>query len=406
MLEKVLNRADVKEFLHEVLYDERFINKTSPELPENGTYPKTEYSLILIMDALMKYQILFDTDDLIDEYILQLRRFMKKCENHRDLAEGINRVLGRITAVILNIDLEKIEEVENKKKILSYIYNRYITNGYVFHSFPGNYEAWVKEKGLDPLDYSINMASLKDVKKILESHNGKNILKKDLKDTAYFTITDSFALAYHYAFHSPYYLAQLSALTPYMENEKKYDRGAYYRKEFNHVKENIEELCRDLQLSNKEATVVLETVIEEWRRLDITNGKPTIALIKRSSVDHNYLKDYRKILDICEKEELSFSIEKIFESRIAGEKRYTPISPVDIKIAILPTYKEIYNNDGDFVEEKLENIEEITEKLPERINIRNEVVNTYGNASIVALAGVLLIALGATITILLTIYKG
>ena len=82
MLDRILNRADVKEFLHEVLIDNRFNDKVSPKTPEQTTYPKTEYSLILMMDALIKYAILFDTDDLVDEYILQLRRFMKKCEKY------------------------------------------------------------------------------------------------------------------------------------------------------------------------------------------------------------------------------------------------------------------------------------------------------------------------------------
>ena len=44
--------------------------------------------------------------------------------------------------------------------------------------------------------------------------------------------------------------------------------------------------------------------------------------------------------------------------------------------------------------------------MPARVNLRMEVVNTYGNASILALLGILFITLGATITILLAIYKG
>ena len=60
----------------------------------------------------------------------------------------------------------------------------------------------------------------------------------------------------------------------------------------------------------------------------------------------------------------------------------------------------------DFIEQVEEEKEEIKEEMPERVNVRMEVVNAYGNASILALLGVLLIALGATITILLTIYKG
>lgn len=407
MLEKILTRADVREFLHEVLNDDRFHDKVSPKTPEETSYPKTEYSLILMMDALIKYAILFDTDDLVDEYILQLRRFMKKCETEEDLREGINRTLGRITAVILKLELEEIEKQENKKKILAYIYERYITNGYVFHSFPFSYKNIVLEKGLDPLDYPCDIEGLKTIKEIFKIHGQKKILTKDLEDTAYITLTDSPLLAYHYAFSAPSYLSELVATSPFMENHKKYDRGAYYRREFQVAEKNVEQLCRDLELSNNESTIVLEQFVNEWKRLNMTTSRPIIAFIKRECVNHNYLKDYRKILDTCDKEELSYSIERILSPRIKSEKRYTPIAKENINLVELPQYREIYESALDFREEVVEKNENTKkEEMPERVDIRMEVVNTYGNASILALLGVLLIALGATITILLAIYKG
>lgn len=406
MLEKILKRADTKEFLHEMLLDFRFNDKKSPPTKEGGNYPKSEYSLILVMDAFIKYAILFDTDDLVDEYIAQLRRFMKKCEDHRDFIKGVHRLLGRITATLLKIDLEEIEQIENKKRILFYIYDHYITNGYVFYTFPDIYAKWVMENGIDALDYSANITKLKEVKEIFLRHNRKDILQKDLGDTSYFTITDSPALAYHQALHSPSYLSELTSMSIYMDNEKKYDIGAYFRKDFKKAEENIIQLCRELELSNSEATVVLESFVQEWRRLNITTSAPVIAFIKRKSVDHHYLKDYRKILDMCDKEDLSYLIGQIMESRIDDEKRYTPIDNEQVKIVTLPGWSQIYCDTGDFIEEKEEQVEPVAEKMPERVTVRNEVVNTYENASIVALFGVLLIALGATITILLAIYKG
>lgn len=406
MLNRILKRADAKEFLHEIVIDERFNNKKSPNTPEEISYAKTEYNLMLIIDAFIKYAILFDSDDLVDEYIAQLRRFMKKCESHRDLAEGVTRVLAKITAVTLKIDIEEMETPENKRKILSYIYNRYITNGYLFHSFPFSFINKVKEEGIDPLKYAYNLEKLNRTHEILKNHNKKEVLTKDLGDISYITLTDSPALAYHYALHSPFYLSELVAISPYMENEKKYDRGAYYRQDFKKAQENVEQLCRDLELSNNESTVLLETFVDEWKRLNVSNSHPTIAFIKRASLHRNYLKDYRNILETCDKEELIYSINRIMDSRVNVEKRYTPIMPEDIKIVSLPGYKEIVHNNEDFKEEVIPMKEPEKEEMPARVNLRMEVVNTYGNASIVALLGILLITLGATITILLAIYKG
>ena len=95
------------------------------------------------------------------------------------------------------------------------------------------------------------------------------------------------------------------------------------------------------------------------------------------------------------------------DSRIDVEKRYTPIMANDIKVVLLPGYREIFNNYEDFKEEKVVLEKEVVkEEMPARVNLRMEVVNTYGNASILALLGILFITLGATITILLAIYKG
>lgn len=407
MLNKILKRADVKEFLHEVLINERFHNKKSPLTPEGTIYGKSEYSLMFMMDALIKYSILFESDNLIDEYIAQLKRFMKKCENHRDLVEGVTRILAKMTAVTLNIDVEQIEQPENKRKILAYIYNKYITNGYLFHSFPSSYIDQVKNEGIDPLKYSYNIEKFVKTKQILRSHYKKEILTKDLDNTSYITLTDSPALAYHYALHSPLYLAELVAISSYMDDDKKYDRSAYYQQDFKKAEENVEQLCRDLELSNNESTVLLETFVEEWKRLNITNSHPAIAFIKRESLHHNYLKDYRSILETCDREELIYSINRIIDSRIDVEKRYTPIMADDIKVILLPGYREIFNNYEDFKEEKVVLEKEVVkEEMPARVNLRMEVVNTYGNASILALLGILFITLGATITILLAIYKG
>jgi len=224
----------------------------------------------------------------------------------------------------------------------------------VFHSFPFSYKNIVLEKGLDPLDYPCDIEGLKTIKEIFKIHGQKKILTKDLEDTAYITLTDSPLLAYHYAFSAPSYLSELVATSPFMENHKKYDRGAYYRREFQVAEKNVEQLCRDLELSNNESTIVLEQFVNEWKRLNMTTSRPIIAFIKRECVNHNYLKDYRKILDTCDKEELSYSIERILSPRIKSEKRYTPIAKENINLVELPQYREIYESALDFREEVVE----------------------------------------------------
>ncbi len=400
--EKILKRADVREFLHEVLLDNRFHEMNDID----SLYPKDEYAFIVAVDALIKYAILFDTEDLVDEYISQLRRFMKKSFLYESFLDGVYRSLGRITAVILNIELEHIETPASKRKILAYIYERYITNGYFFHSFPSAFCPHIMQNGMDPLQYSFDYQSFLEVQKIFFHHNQKDIIKKNFNDTSYITLTDSFLDAYHYALSSPSYLSSFLSLCSYMRDEKKYDRSAYFRHDFKACSNNLEQLCRDLELSNQEATFLFTTFVQEWKRLDISNSVPTILFIRRSLLGENYLSDYRSILDRCDEEELSYSIGRIFASKFAECKHYSPISSKDIQIVRFPSYSEAFYHRSDFAFEDSLVDDEVEEKVPERVYVRNEVANAYGGASILALLGVLLITLGTVITIVLAAYRG
>lgn len=402
MLEKILRRADALEFLHEVLLCDRFQKKDCFDFP----YPKEEFPFIIAMDALVKYAILFDTEDLVDEYILQLRRFMKKGFCYESFLDGVYRSLGRITSVILNIELDDIETPSAKRKILAYIYQRYITNGYLFHSFPSTFYSDVLKNGIDPLHYSFSRDTFLEVKKIFASHHHKDIITKDFSDTSYISLTDSFLDAYHYAFSAPSYLSQLGSLSSYMMDEKKYDRGAYFRKDFKASYSNLLQLCRDLELSNSEATFLFTTFVEEWKRLDISHSFPTILFIKRSLVGENYLSEYRSILERCEEEDLAYSIGRIFTPRIMSRKQYNPIKPCDIQIVRFLSYSDVFHNSQDFAFKNDQACDMIKEEVPERVYVRNEVANAYGGASVLALLGVLLITLGTVITIVLAAYGG
>ncbi len=395
MLENLLRRADVREFLYEVLTDDRF-GKISPEMNGEKSYPEKEYGLLLAMDAIIKYSILFDFDDLIDEYVAQLRRFMKKCENQHDFEEGVHRLLGKITAVTLKIEEEQMEEVDSKRKILSYIYNRYITEGYLFYAFPERDSFQIMERGLDRKE---NLPFLENFEILNQKEPG--FLKEE---DPFFLLTDSPLLAYHRALMAPFSLANLTSLSPWMKNEKKYDRGAYFRRDFKKAKENMEQLCLDFNLSNQESKKVLTAFLEEWKNFQVTDSKITFSFIKRKSVDQNYLKDYRKILEMAEKEDLSYLIGQILETRIEDFKRYTPIAREDIEIVHLPNYQEMTHSNIDYQEEIPNEKEQ--EEIEENINLRMEVANAYGSASALALLGILLIALGVIVTIIFAMYKG
>ena len=89
MLEKILSRTDVEEFLHEVLNDQKF-NLDNNGLSSNKKDEdiKNLYSLITMMDAIIKFSIIVDNEEFFEEYLLQLRRMLKRIHNVEDLEYG------------------------------------------------------------------------------------------------------------------------------------------------------------------------------------------------------------------------------------------------------------------------------------------------------------------------------
>lgn len=408
-INSILERADVKELLHRVLTDKRFTNKLSTFSPHGEDYVNNQYSLLIVMDALIKFSIIIDDKNLLESYILQLRRILKKLDSHRDIIYGVNKLLVQVVSAELQITDPDTEE--NKKKILEYVYDKYIINGYCFHSFPSIFQNKVQEFGIDPLNYDLPVNKLKQMKYIFANHGYPEVIVKDLEDNPHITITDSPAMAYYYAFASPKYISDLVATNKYLTNENLYDRSAYYQKDYVLCRDNLINFCKHCKLSLNEGSIIIKNFVSEWNRLDLSNSKPCIAFIKRSAVDRNYLNDYRKILENSKDKDIVYSVASILESRFTEDKRYTPLNTKEIKIEIMPSYRDIFINQDVFEEirEKQQvirdenNIEDLRNKIdPNYLKIA---VNNYGKSTIMALVGALLIALGATIMILFTYYK-
>ena len=411
MLEDILKREDVKDFLNEVLLDERYSKSlATSNLKEIDNIPN-QYSLLIVMDAIMKFSILFNDEDLIENFLLQLRRMLKKIDNYKSLVYGIYKLFASMTAK--KLDLNNIDSPENKKKILEYTYNNYIVNGYCFHAFPYNYKDIVIEQGIDPLNYSYDVNDLKQINNMFNNHNFKNVITKDLDEIDhYITITDSGAMAYFYAFASPKYFSDLCATSKYMSDNKKYDNSAFYKKDFTTCRKNLMTLCREADMSSNESYLVINNLIKEWKRLDIDNAKPTIAFIKRNAVGRDFLKDYRQILDTSKKIDIVDSMAKILDSRNNSDKRYTPLSKEEIKVEIFPSYRDVYYNEEIFYKEESNEINinniNIEEELPiisSNKGIVFNAVNNYGRATFFFLLGTLFITLGLTVAVLIGIYR-
>ncbi|MBQ3468578.1 MAG: hypothetical protein IJH18_00750, partial [Bacilli bacterium] len=255
MIEKFLERADVLDFLRECLTDSRFVNTTTSEMFEEDLFLKNQYGLLFAMDALIKFDIIVGDPDLIDEYVAQLRRIMKKFNTGNDLYLGLNKTLGKLIASKLN--LEDTDSPENKKAIIKYIYERYIQNGYIFHSFPAEYLEEIKNTGIDSSEAYYNLEEVKEIDAIFKNHGMGKVFDGLNENHNYaIDITDSPLIAYFNALNMPKYLNTFTSTNEYLL-ENKYDRNAFYKKDKVACLDNIKRLSNNAGLTNQEKEKVL-----------------------------------------------------------------------------------------------------------------------------------------------------
>ena len=132
MLEKILNRDDVKSFLAETITLVKYTQKEIPNTFCEEKIPKEQYCFYQTMDALIKYSILCKNASF-DEYFEQLKRILKKLQTHNDIQTAINRLIVKTVEVELGI---KEENDLTNQIVIKYVTSKYDDERYFFHALP------------------------------------------------------------------------------------------------------------------------------------------------------------------------------------------------------------------------------------------------------------------------------
>ena len=407
----LLKNEHLLSILHNVLMNETTKNKVSNVSINGESYSYNRYSLLITMDIVIKYKIIIN-DDIYNNYFLnKLDTITNNYINHGDLIIKGNSLLIDLVSNKLNLTTTKTED---KKEILKYIYDKYIVNGYCFHSFPSIFKEKTEEVGLTQ---DVDIKELNDLKKIdyiFSNHNYNNIISRDLKEKSRaIYITDSPAMAYYYAFRSPEYMAELTSLSKYYNYLKDYNKDAFYLKDYHKCKSNLASLCQHVNMTTKEETTILKTFDRRWKALNLSESLPCIAFIKRSDLAKNYLSNIDDIINSVDTIDLNILVSKITDSKYPIIKRYSNINSLDLTVITMPSYREIKNNKFIIKDKPKAVVTPITREAYQEEKVKKEKLNfnykyafSYGNANVVALTGLLLITLGMTLTIIINVLGG
>lgn len=400
-LEEIWKRQDILELLHDVLEAEETKNKISPFTKEGEVYGYNQYSLLIFIDFLIKYQIIIKEESLLKDTIEKLKEIRTTYQTHQELVVYLNSLLAEL--VRLKLGLTEKESAESKISILRYIYSEYIVNGYCFHSFPSVFRKSIILNGIDPKEYRYPIYEMKQTSHIFEKHNCKGIITKDLNDqTPFLALTDSPAMAYYHAIQSPEYFCNLTATGVYMKNEQLYDREAYYRKDKEACARNLSILSQQVRMSQKEQATVLNAFGRQWNLLNASVSFPCIAFVKRRDIGRDNLEDFDAIIEKAKEEDLILSVSKILDSRYPCIRRYQKIESNQLETVAFPAYQEIKQNKWmEKVEEPQEEMDELfPTKKPKKKKTHNE------NHTVLLLTILLIISIACLIYIILKLYGG
>ena len=385
-----------------IVYRKKDIPYTISDEKMDTTY----YATLMGLDAIIKYGIIIKKEDFFDDYLKEVQLLLRKVDNHNELKTGINKLIVNYCQKLLN--LKNITTYENKEIILKHVYNKYIVNGYFYHSFPSIFLDEVDSNGLAVSNYNYEINSVKEVNKIFEKYNIKNVFSKDLNaESPFLTLTDSPFMASYYAYHCPYFLNELAVnLLP---KDNNYEIDAFFLKDYKKCRKNLSFYLRKSDVLLNDNLKILDFFDKEWNLFKVESLKPVVCFIKRSVVGNNSLNDFNQIMNSIDENDLIVSVNRVLETRFNNEVVKKDISRLSFEIISLPTLEELgFDLQKKEIVENIFKLSKQTEVLTEDKSdntdnylTKNDFINNYGNTTIVALIGVLLITIGVTVMIIM-----
>lgn len=379
MLDDILSNENVSKLIKEVVNNNKYNKKEDANYLE---FIDNEQALFILIDALYKYRMIINDKYLFNDFVVQLNLVFRKITNFDDITNGINKLITKFTIIKLGY---KEKEEEHRDEIIKYVYDKYITDGYLFHSINDVYIKDIIENGFIPQKYN----NLYDKFIKLQGMLKEDVISKDftLKSISF---TDSFEKAYFYASHSPLYFYGLLCGNDLIKKEE--DKKAYLFNDYEGCLKNINKIISRLELNDEKAKYLRNVFNEEWKLINKSNSGPTIMAIKRSLI----LKEDINLDKIINDKNIKLvdAISKIIDSRHESINYEDKIDAKDILFIRLPSYKSFV------IERKI-----VKEEVPKK-EVKIESNNNYGKASILMIVGSILITLGVIITIIMTMIGG
>lgn len=386
MLDEYLNRKDVHLFINRIINNSGY-NSKDRVLSIMRYATSRDIALFTFYDALFKFMVVVDDFVLFPEYLKDLEKLYKKIDNYDDVSAGINKLICK--NVVLKLNIKNLDDSRSKYRIVAYVFDKYIVNGYYFHGFNSANLDDVKKGVFNPEVYNSNYDKMKKIDNIFKKYNINGVFEKDFsKKEIYYT--DSLVMGCYYSMYSPLYFYNFLLDNNYFKYEFREDE--YLKDGLLNYTKNLKRFMKFNGFSESDKNTVLSIVCDEWRFINSRSNNINLLFVRRSSISNNS----NNINDYYDE---NGNVFELVDKMLCCKKNSISSSTC------------LYNNYGiiNFSDCFMSNFGNLDiSNLDDKQSYNNSLSfsNAYGKASIFIILGSLLISFGVIITILMILRGG
>ena len=285
-----------------------------------------------------------------------------------------------------------INTEESRKNIISFVYDKYISQGYYVHGFNSVYEKSIKENGFVSEVYENNYGEMNKVKEIFNKYK-IDVIKKDFSLNKTF-FTDDFIMGCYYSAMAPGYFSGLLYNQILYGDKIRIDD--YLKLNYDNSISHLKRFLNNKSFNDKDKKYILDVVSKEWNYLNSSSKKISLLLVKRSRISNDYKSKIEDFLN--DKSDIYEIIDRMLNSKYANVSFDGVINSDDVVIA---SFDNFYSEKEEI--KKSKEIDKNIDKMMKSSLENKEFLDSYGKVYIFLIIGSLLICLGVIISLIFTV---
>lgn len=241
-----------------------------------------------IVGEVYLYHIIHRDGYNFDDYLNKLLSIYSKRLNKEEFSKAKTNLLLESIKSRLHITNNEMTPEEDKK-VQDYFLNTYVENGYVVHSFHGEFLDSINKNGLspEPTERIWDSEEINNIANILSSHGAEFAIggynHYDGKGIYY---DHNMNNMYKHSFHSPEWFTVFTS-SDHLMNLGDISKNPYILRDYKACRRNVEDLADNTNLSSEERKEVLRFFEKTFYQL--SNPDSYVALIPKKVVGKNII---------------------------------------------------------------------------------------------------------------------